>query len=207
MAPPGGKRLARTPGEGQKQSNVSPYQRPIRPTAISYMHSGDSGGPSPRHRSAAISMGMEASILEGSATSDEYYEASQSRQILSLPESLSAHRNSIDHVAALNERGLEGFEKGPQGDMTCGRIGLKTWTTLQCLLEHIIARSSCLHVICVTSSSFCRLVPRKGAGPDLRNEGGGKIDEYLMRLLRTGLMPAGAPSKQKVCFVAWQGQT
>lgn len=33
---------------------------------------------------------------------------------------------------------------------------------------------------------FCRLVPRKGAGPDLRREGGGKIDEYLMRLLHTG---------------------
>lgn len=31
-----------------------------------------------------------------------------------------------------------------------------------------------------------RLVPRKGAGPDLRKEGGGRIDEYLMRLLRNG---------------------
>ena len=48
------------------------------------------------------------------------------------------------------------------------------------------------------SSCLCpcpdRLVPRRG--PDLRNEGGGKIDEYLMRLLRNGL-PA-QPSKAEV---------
>ena len=41
-------------------------------------------------------------------------------------------------------------------------------------------------------AALYRLVPRKGAGPDLRSEGGGKIDEYLMRLLRTGTVPTDA---------------
>ena len=42
------------------------------------------------------------------------------------------------------------------------------------------------------TAALYRLVPRKGAGPDLRSEGGGKIDEYLMRLLRTGTVPTDA---------------
>ncbi len=32
---------------------------------------------------------------------------------------------------------------------------------------------------------YCRLVPRRGAGPGLRS-GGREIDEYLMRLLHAG---------------------
>lgn len=31
-----------------------------------------------------------------------------------------------------------------------------------------------------------RLIPRRGAGPALRSDGGHEIDEYLMRLLRVG---------------------
>jgi hypothetical protein len=43
-------------------------------------------------------------------------------------------------------------------------------------------RSPMASFLCVC---ICRLVPRKGAGPGLRS-GGHEIDEYLMRLLRTG---------------------
>ena len=32
----------------------------------------------------------------------------------------------------------------------------------------------------------CRLIPKAGAGPALRSDGGREIDEYLMRLLRIG---------------------
>lgn len=40
----------------------------------------------------------------------------------------------------------------------------------------------CLHT-CHTA--ICRLIPRAGAGPKLR-QSGNQIDEYLMRLLRVG---------------------
>lgn len=35
-------------------------------------------------------------------------------------------------------------------------------------------------------SRTSRLIPRRGAGPALRSDGGHEIDEYLMRLLRVG---------------------
>lgn len=38
-------------------------------------------------------------------------------------------------------------------------------------------------------------MPRKGAGPELRREGGGRIDEYLMRLLRNGSRPTTETSQ------------
>ena len=40
---------------------------------------------------------------------------------------------------------------------------------------------------CATEMSFaCRLVPRSGEGPSIRDRRGQEIDEYLMRLLRSG---------------------
>lgn len=58
-------------------SGSPPSGRPIRPRPISLMQSGDSRGksgktPSPSQRNAVVPMGgLEASKLEGSATSDE----------------------------------------------------------------------------------------------------------------------------------------
>ena len=43
--------------------------------------------------------------------------------------------------------------------------------------------------LCLSSpglAAFLRLIPRRGAGPSLRSDGGHEIDEYLMRLLRVG---------------------
>lgn len=44
---------------------------------------------------------------------------------------------------------------------------------------HVPLHEGVLHML-------CRLVPRKGAGPELRSGSGHEIDEYLMRLLRAG---------------------
>ena len=122
---------------------------PFRPKAIPLMQSGERPGKatSPRQEQDPVvpMRGVEASKLEGSATSDE--------------------NNQPRRACLLNLAFSGGCRSSRERRLT---------------------------------AALYRLVPRKGAGPDLRSEGGGKIDEYLMRLLRSGTIPADANQATRV---------
>ena len=173
MGPPDRRQSKRNASSQQEQSSSCHYKRPIRPKAISLMQSGDSEGRSPGQRTTAASMGLEVSKLEGSATSDEHYETSHPRFPVDF-----LQRTQGQHVCMyIQDKHIKIIDLDPRDLEKVNFMFTR-------------ARSE--------QAVPCRLIPRKGAGPDLRSKNGGKIDEYLMRLLRTGLAHADAPPLQQV---------